>query len=182
MILLDYITANEIESNSRSWIEMLMINWHDRCFANRLLTLYNVQLRYVSPANLGMPDHVVKYVAKQGIPQETFISLEAVLADTDVLYMTRIQRERFATQEEYDQVQCLFAVYILLFSYYIKVVRIKLHLFVKNRSGVMFVYVIELRSSYFQLLLNTIKLKMIFCLCPNIPKVRLFLFGYWKYV
>ncbi|XP_015120937.1 CAD protein [Diachasma alloeum] len=70
----------------------------------RLLTLYNVNLRYVSPASLGMPDHVINYVAKRGVPQEKFSSLEEVLPDTDVLYMTRIQRERFHSQEEYDRV------------------------------------------------------------------------------
>lgn len=70
----------------------------------RLLTLYNVELRYVCPPGLGMPDHVVNYVAERGIPQEKFSTLEAALPDTDVLYMTRIQRERFTTQEEYRQV------------------------------------------------------------------------------
>ncbi|XP_031835973.1 carbamoyl-phosphate synthetase 2, aspartate transcarbamylase, and dihydroorotase rudimentary [Nomia melanderi] len=70
----------------------------------RLLTLYNVELRYVCPPGLGMPDHVVKYVSDRGIPQEKFSTLEDALPDTDVLYMTRIQKERFATQEEYRQV------------------------------------------------------------------------------
>lgn len=51
-----------------------------------------------------MPDHVVKYVSGRGIPQEKFTTLEDALPDTDVLYMTRIQKERFATQEEYRQV------------------------------------------------------------------------------
>lgn len=73
----------------------------------RLLTLYNVNLRYVSPPGLGMPEHVVSYVAQRGIPQEKFASLEEVLPDTDVLYMTRIQRERFLSQDEYNQVICL---------------------------------------------------------------------------
>lgn len=50
-----------------------------------------------------MPDHVVKYVSERGIPQEKFSTLEDALPDTDVLYMTRIQKERFATQEEYRQ-------------------------------------------------------------------------------
>ncbi|CAK9827158.1 CAD protein [Anthophora retusa] len=70
----------------------------------RLLTLYNVELRYVCPPGLGMPDHVMKYVSERGIPQEKFTTLEDALPDTDVLYMTRIQKERFATQEEYRQV------------------------------------------------------------------------------
>ncbi|KAF2879128.1 hypothetical protein ILUMI_27035 [Ignelater luminosus] len=69
----------------------------------RLLTLYNVQLRYVSPPNLKMPNHVVQFVASKGIPQEEYSTLESVLPDTDVLYMTRIQRERFETQEEYER-------------------------------------------------------------------------------
>lgn len=71
----------------------------------RLLTLYNVQLRYVSPASLKMPRNITEFVASKGIHQEEFGSLEEVLPDTDVLYMTRIQRERFSTQEEYDKVR-----------------------------------------------------------------------------
>ncbi|KOC66587.1 CAD protein [Habropoda laboriosa] len=70
----------------------------------RLLTLYNVELRYVCPPGLGMPDHVSKYVSERGIQQEQFNTLEDALTDTDVLYMTRIQKERFTTQEEYRQV------------------------------------------------------------------------------
>lgn len=69
----------------------------------RLLTLYNVQLRYVSPSTLRMPKHIVEYIQSRGVSQEEFTSLEEVLPDTDVLYMTRIQRERFETQNEYDQ-------------------------------------------------------------------------------
>jgi carbamoyl-phosphate synthase/aspartate carbamoyltransferase/dihydroorotase len=75
----------------------------------RLLTLYNVQIRYVSPPSLGMPNHIVQFIASKGISQEKFDSLEAVLPETDILYMTRIQRERFASQEEYDRVsRCYF--------------------------------------------------------------------------
>lgn len=63
-----------------------------------------MELRYVCPPGLDMPDQVTNYVANQGIPQEKFASLEEALPETDVLYMTRIQRERFASQEEYNQV------------------------------------------------------------------------------
>ncbi|GAB0099418.1 Methylglyoxal synthase-like domain [Sergentomyia squamirostris] len=69
----------------------------------RLLTLYNVQLRYVSPPNLTMPQHIVDFVASKGITQKTFVSLNDVLADTDVLYMTRIQKERFKSDAEYEK-------------------------------------------------------------------------------
>lgn len=71
----------------------------------RLLTLYQVQLQYVSPKGLGMPKHIMEYVASRGISQKIFDRLEDVLADTHVLYMTRIQRERFESQEQYEQVR-----------------------------------------------------------------------------
>lgn len=76
----------------------------------RLLTNYNVQLRYVAPANLGMPQSVRDVVAAQGINQEDIESLEAALPDTDVLYMTRIQKERFSSVEEYEKACGLFVV------------------------------------------------------------------------
>lgn len=69
----------------------------------RLLTLYNVQLRYVSPENLSMPEHVMSYVAERGIHQKKIHKLEDAIIDTDILYMTRIQKERFASEEEYKK-------------------------------------------------------------------------------
>ncbi|KAK2562270.1 CAD protein [Acropora cervicornis] len=59
----------------------------------KLLCLYNVTLRYVSPAALCMPDSVKEYVGQKGIHQEEFLNLMDALPDTDVLYVTRIQRE-----------------------------------------------------------------------------------------
>lgn len=50
-----------------------------------------------------MPNHVVHYVRERGISQRS-VNLEDAVRDSDVLYMTRIQNERFATQEEYDKV------------------------------------------------------------------------------
>lgn len=38
------------------------------------------------------------------LPQEEFGSIEEALPDTDVLYMTRIQKERFHCAEEYEAV------------------------------------------------------------------------------
>lgn len=70
----------------------------------RLLTLYNVQLCFVSPPNLGMPQSVIDFVASKGIAHQSYTDLEEVLPHTDVLYMTRIQKERFATEEEYNKV------------------------------------------------------------------------------
>uniref|UniRef100_A0A669BSD1 Multifunctional protein CAD n=1 Tax=Oreochromis niloticus TaxID=8128 RepID=A0A669BSD1_ORENI len=67
----------------------------------KLLTQYRITLRYVAPKNLHMPAEIISYVASKGIKQEEFDSIEEALPDTDVLYMTRIQKERFASEEEY---------------------------------------------------------------------------------
>eukprot|EP00092_Neocalanus_flemingeri_P024222 GFUD01026270.1.p1 GENE.GFUD01026270.1~~GFUD01026270.1.p1 ORF type:complete len:2226 (-),score=685.36 GFUD01026270.1:76-6753(-) len=74
----------------------------------KLLTMYNVSLRYVSPKTLKMPREVVDFVSSRGITQEEFSSLEEALPDTDVLYMTRIQKERFDNNDEYEAAIGLF--------------------------------------------------------------------------
>ncbi|XP_050186854.1 CAD protein isoform X1 [Myiozetetes cayanensis] len=68
----------------------------------RLLTLYRINLRYVTPPGLRMPPDITSFVASRGIKQEEFESIEEALPDTDVLYMTRIQKERFERAEEYE--------------------------------------------------------------------------------
>uniref|UniRef100_A0A3Q3IMZ5 Multifunctional protein CAD n=1 Tax=Monopterus albus TaxID=43700 RepID=A0A3Q3IMZ5_MONAL len=68
----------------------------------KLLTQYRITLRYVAPKNLHMPAEIISYVASKGIKQEEFDSIEEALPETDVLYMTRIQKERFASEEEYE--------------------------------------------------------------------------------
>lgn len=76
----------------------------------KLLSLYRVCLCYVSPPTLEMPEGVMKYVGEKGIPQEKFSTIEEALPQTDVLYMTRIQRERFPSQEAYDEVKGCFVL------------------------------------------------------------------------
>ena len=71
----------------------------------RLLTLYNVKLNYVSPDILRMPDEVKDEVKDKGISQTEASSLDKVLAETDVLYVTRVQKERFENQDDYEKVK-----------------------------------------------------------------------------
>lgn len=76
----------------------------------RLLTLYNVTINYVCPESLAMPEKVFSYVASKGIQQKVYASLEEVLPETDVLYMTRIQKERFASEKEYEATCGLYVI------------------------------------------------------------------------
>ncbi|KAH8409043.1 hypothetical protein KR009_005816 [Drosophila setifemur] len=68
----------------------------------RLLTLYNVTLTYVAPDSLQMPREIVQFVHQRGVKQLFANDLMEVLPTTDVLYITRIQKERFESQEEYQ--------------------------------------------------------------------------------
>ncbi len=72
----------------------------------RLLTRFdNIKLHYVSPDALRMPPDVIEEVAEKNLPQEEHRTLEGVLSKTDVLYVTRVQRERFENLEEYEKVK-----------------------------------------------------------------------------
>lgn len=70
----------------------------------RLLSLYNVRLNYVSPEILRMPEDVIAELPGT-MSQAEYRELEPVLAETDVLYVTRVQKERFASEAEYEQVK-----------------------------------------------------------------------------
>jgi len=72
---------------------------------SRLLSLYDIKLNYVSPEILQMPVEVVGELEERGIPQQASESLDPFIADTDVLYVTRVQKERFKDQDAYEKVR-----------------------------------------------------------------------------
>jgi aspartate carbamoyltransferase len=76
----------------------------------RLLSLYDVRVNYVSPDILRMPAELIDEVKVRGIPQSEHGELDAVLPETDVLYVTRVQKERFENLEDYDRVKGAFVV------------------------------------------------------------------------
>lgn len=77
----------------------------------RLLTRFDgVQLNYVAPESLQMPADVVDEVAVAGVPQTKYAQPDEVIAGTDVLYVTRIQQERFPTPEEYEKVKGVYVI------------------------------------------------------------------------
>ena len=76
----------------------------------RLLSLFDVRINYVSPEILRMPREVMDEVGEKGIPQAEFKSLEKVLSDTDVLYVTRVQKERFEDPADYEKVKGAYVI------------------------------------------------------------------------
>ena len=77
----------------------------------RLLSSFNgIKLNYVSPEILRMPHEVMDEVAEKKVPQAEYSSLEDVLPDTDVLYVTRVQKERFDDSAEYEKVKDAYVI------------------------------------------------------------------------
>ncbi len=76
----------------------------------RLLSLFSVKLNYVSPDILKMPKEVMDEVNEKGISQNEFSSLEKVLPETDVLYVTRVQKERFENADDYEKVKGAYVI------------------------------------------------------------------------
>ena len=69
----------------------------------RALARYEgVKFIFISPEELKMPSYIKEEVLEaNGIPYREVERLEDVMSDLDVLYMTRVQRERFFNEEDY---------------------------------------------------------------------------------
>ncbi len=66
---------------------------------------YTCKLVMVAPDQLKMPPEIVAKLRSQGVTVEETPNLEAALAQADVLYMTRIQKERFVDPAEYERLK-----------------------------------------------------------------------------
>jgi aspartate carbamoyltransferase catalytic subunit len=76
----------------------------------RLLSLFNVKINYVSPDILRMPSEIISELDEKGCKQSEYNSLEGVIEETDVLYVTRVQKERFEQPSDYDLVKGAFVI------------------------------------------------------------------------
>ena len=68
------------------------------------LSLFGAELTFVSPQSLKMPKEVINECNDFGIEPSSTSHLESAIKDADVLYVTRIQKERFPDAEEYNRV------------------------------------------------------------------------------
>ena len=70
-----------------------------------LMGLYkDVEFTFVSPPELKMPEKVISFCAEKKIPYKEVESIDEAL-DADVLYMTRVQKERFQDPAEYERLK-----------------------------------------------------------------------------
>lgn len=68
---------------------------------NALVRYPNVHFVFISPPELKVPDYITDMLDEKGISYEECIRIEDAISRLDILYMTRIQKERFFNEEDY---------------------------------------------------------------------------------
>jgi aspartate carbamoyltransferase len=77
---------------------------------SRLLANFDMRLNYVSPEILRMPAELVEELDVRGVEQRAHTNLDLVTPETDVLYVTRVQKERFEDLDEYEKVSGAYVI------------------------------------------------------------------------
>ncbi|MCI9463180.1 MAG: aspartate carbamoyltransferase [Lachnospiraceae bacterium] len=68
---------------------------------NALVRYPNIHFIFISPPELKVPDYITDMLREKEIAYDEVIRLEECMPDLDLLYMTRVQRERFFNEEDY---------------------------------------------------------------------------------
>jgi aspartate carbamoyltransferase len=99
--LLDLYTIEEsFESVEGLTVTMLGDLKHGRTVHSlaRLLAMHNVHLNYVSPVQLAMPENIVEELSGR-VKQHATDDIHDVIGESDVLYVTRVQKEHFEPED-----------------------------------------------------------------------------------
>ena len=73
------------------------------------LSLFNCNLFFISPDALAMPDYILEELDEKNINYSVHRSIEEVVDSLDILYMTRVQKERF-DETEYQHMKSAFVL------------------------------------------------------------------------
>lgn len=76
----------------------------------RLLSLYDTEFYFVSPDILRMPEEILQELRQSGHKYHEFEDVNDVIGEIDVLYVTRVQRERFDDPDEYERVKDYYVI------------------------------------------------------------------------
>ncbi|MFI3237605.1 MAG: aspartate carbamoyltransferase [Lachnospiraceae bacterium] len=66
-----------------------------------LLRYENIRFVFISPEELKLPDYIIDELDSLQVDYQEVIQMEEVMPELDLLYMTRVQRERFFNEEDY---------------------------------------------------------------------------------
>lgn len=100
-----------IQRNRGSLENMTLGLCGDLKFGRTVHSLIDAMLRYpgnryilISPEELRLPDYEIEKLKAAGVDFKETTSLEDAIPELDILYMTRVQKERFFNEEDYLQI------------------------------------------------------------------------------
>ena len=104
--LTDLLTIRQLrggfENHTIGFCGDLMFGRTVHSFTQAMTRYKGNKLIFISPKELRIPDYIIENVIKPaGIEYETAERLEDVIGQLDILYMTRVQKERFFNEEDY---------------------------------------------------------------------------------
>lgn len=76
----------------------------------KALEMFNCEFYFVAPESIQIPEYITRELDSKGIKYTLVDDYKEILKEIDVMYMTRIQKERFDSIEEYEKVA---GVYII---------------------------------------------------------------------
>jgi aspartate carbamoyltransferase catalytic subunit len=76
----------------------------------RLLCLYDVRFNFVSPEILRLPLDVMNEIRDHGLPVTETYDVADIISDVDVLYVTRVQKERFSDLSQYEEAKDCYVI------------------------------------------------------------------------
>ena len=73
---------------------------------------FNPHFNFVAPEELKMPTEYKSYCRTNGISFTEQLDLDSAIPEADILYMTRVQQERFSDPMEYEKVKNVYTLYL----------------------------------------------------------------------
>ena len=109
--ILDLLTITETQGNiddlKIAFVGDLKYGRTVHSLAEALSMYNNVHIYLVSPESLAMPEYILKHLAKHNVKFSIHETIEEVIPEVDILYMTRVQKERF-DETEYQNLRSKF--------------------------------------------------------------------------
>lgn len=76
----------------------------------KALKMFNCEFYFVAPKEIQIPDYLIKEIEESDIKFHILEDYKEILKEIDIIYMTRIQRERFENEDEYKKVAGIYQI------------------------------------------------------------------------
>ena len=107
--LLDIYTIlkeNKRLDNLKIWMVWDLKYWRTTHSLTYLMWLFdNIEFKFISPQELKMPEKVISFLKEKNIKYSETTNYKEAIKDIDILYVTRLQKERFSDLSEYENLK-----------------------------------------------------------------------------